>query len=453
MINNKYEIKLLSVQVQELDFSRFYSTIRELGVRGKSPQTNLVSKQKNTFDFDTWFVGFSDAESSFNIVPKQDSKGNINRFTFMFVIGLHLDDYEALNYIQNKLNIGVVRIAKDECKFVVTKKEDISKLIYLFDRHNLNTSKYLDYLDFRKAFTLYFNREGELTEVLKNKILELKDGMNKKRIDFNMPADHKVIVTKSWLLGLIEGEGSFQLWRSDLVAVFGLVLTERQKPVLEKIKEFLSNNLGFDAYSMFKLNFSSVISITTQKARNNSKASVLILIKNIHILNNYSVPYLDEMQIITKKGQDFEDFKLICRLLYMGAHKNKEIKSLILKLSLTMNNYRLSTSSERVELLSSSEIDTLVNASPFVEHLSDGRQRDLTTGKIIHQHSSSIYEIIKPNSEQSVVLKQTLFEAAEVVGVNIKTLSKVLNVEDNNNSAKVKGNLVKRVAVFYNKKV
>ena len=53
MINNKYEIKLLSVQVQELDFSRFYSTIRELGVRGKSPQTNLVSKQKNTFDFDT----------------------------------------------------------------------------------------------------------------------------------------------------------------------------------------------------------------------------------------------------------------------------------------------------------------------------------------------------------------------------------------------------------------
>ena len=235
--------------------------------------------------------------------------------------------------------------------------------------------------------------------------------------------------------------------------MFGLVLTERQLSVLEKIKEFLSNNLGFDSYSLFKLNFSSVISITHQKARNNSKASVLILIKNIHILNNYFVPYFNDMQFITKKGKDFEDFKLICRLLYIGAHKNNEIKSLILKLSLTMNNYRLSTSSERVEPLSSSEIDTLVNASPFVEHLSDGRQRDLTTGKIIHQHSSSIYKIIKPNSEQSVVLKQTLFEAAEVAGVNIKTLSKVLNVEDNNNSAKVKGNLVKRVAVFYNKKV
>ena len=156
----------------------------------------LISKQ-NTFNFDSWFVGFSDAESSFNIVPKQDSKGNINRFTFMFGIGLHLDDLEALKYIQSKLNIGTIRIAKDECKFVVTKLEEISKLISLFDTHKLNTSKYLDYLDFKKAFNLYFNREGGLTEVLKNKILELKDGMNKKRIDFNMPADHKVIVTKS----------------------------------------------------------------------------------------------------------------------------------------------------------------------------------------------------------------------------------------------------------------
>lgn len=237
--------------------------------------------------------------------------------------------------------------------------------------------------------------------------------------------------------------------------MFGLVLTERQLPVLEKIKEFLANNLGFDSYSMFKLNFSSVISITHQKARKNSKASVLILIKNIHILNNYFVPYLNEMQFITKKGKDFEDFKLICRLLYIGAHKNSEVKSLILKLSLTMNNYRLSTSSERVESLSSSEIDTLVNASPFVEHLGDGRQRDLITGRIIHQHSSSIYEIIKPNSE--VVLKQTLFEAAEIVGFNIKTLSKRLVspsgiVEDNDNIVEVKGNFVKRVAVFYNKK-
>lgn len=147
------------------------------------------------------------------------------------------------------------------------------------------------------------------------------------------------------------------------------------------------------------------------------------------------------MQFITKKGKDFKDFKLICKAIYIGAHKVKEIKTLILKLSLTMNNYRLSTNPDTVELLSSLERDTLANASPCIAHLSDGRQRDLVTGKIIHQHSSSIYEIIKPNKE--VVLKQTLFEAAELANVNIKTLSKRLDLAE--------GSVIKRIAVFYKK--
>ena len=409
-------------------------------------KNNLIDFSQNMLDFHLWFVGFSDAESNFSIVPKQDINGNVNRFTFVFGIGLHIDDVEALEYIQSKLNIGIVRTYKDECKFIVTKREDISKLISLFDSYNLNTSKYLDHLDFKKAFNIYNDREGFLTEELKNKVLELKDGMNTKRKNFHMPNDHKIVITKSWLLGLIEGEGSFQLWRNDLVSAFSLVLTEKQLPVLEKIKEFLVNNLGFDKYSKAKLDSSSAISINHQKARKNSKGSVLLNIKNLHILNNYLVPYLDDMQFITKKGKDFKDFKLICKVLYTGAHKIDDIKTLIFKLSLTMNNYRLSTNSEMVELLSSLEWDTLANASPCIAHLSDGRQRDLVTGKIIHQHSSSIYKVIKSNNE--VVLKQTLFEAADIVDVNIKTLSKLLDKSEDG-SAEIKGNIVKRIAVFY----
>ena len=291
-------------------------------------------------DFHLWFVGFSDAESNFSIVPKQDINGNVNRFTFVFSIGLHKDDVEALEYIQSKLNIGIVRTYENECKFIVTKREDISKLISLFDSYNLNTSKYLDYLDFKKAFNIYNDREGFLTEELKNKVLELKDGMNTKRKNFHMPNDHKIVITKSWLLGLIEGEGSFQLWRNDLVAAFSLVLTENQLSVLEKIKEFLVNNLGFDRYSKAKLDSSSAISINHQKARKNSKSSVSLIIKNVRVLNNYLVPFLADMIFLTKKGKDFQYFKTICRVVYNVAHRNDEIKKIILKLSYTMNNYR-----------------------------------------------------------------------------------------------------------------
>jgi hypothetical protein len=44
------------------------------------------------------------------------------------------------------------------------------------DKYNLNTTKYLDYTDFKEAFNLYHSRNGVLTEELKDKIIKLKSG-------------------------------------------------------------------------------------------------------------------------------------------------------------------------------------------------------------------------------------------------------------------------------------
>jgi len=74
--------------------------------------------------------------------------------------------------------------------------------------------------------------------------------------------------------------------------------------------------------------------INTQKARNNSKSSVLFIIKDIRILHNFLVPFFDKLRLdfLSKKAQDFEDFKLICRAVYHGTHKEEQVRSLILKL-------------------------------------------------------------------------------------------------------------------------
>jgi len=136
--------------------------------------TNITDNGNNKDRiFLQWFVGFSDAKASFNIVPKLNID-IIVRFTFMFVIRLHVDDKNTLICIQAKLNTGHVRVYKNECVFVIYSKEGIKKLTNIFDTHTLNTFKYLNYLDFKKAFTLYNNREGSLTEELKGRILELK---------------------------------------------------------------------------------------------------------------------------------------------------------------------------------------------------------------------------------------------------------------------------------------
>lgn len=87
------------------------------------------------------------------------------------------------------LNFGKVSLDK-ECKFVVTKQEEINKLICIFDRYNLNTTKYLDYIDFKKAFLIYQGRDGLVAQELKEQILALKNEHTTFRLQYaSKPSD------------------------------------------------------------------------------------------------------------------------------------------------------------------------------------------------------------------------------------------------------------------------
>lgn len=101
----------------------------------------------------------------------------------------------VLVYICDRLAVGNINESGEECRFAVSDKEGILKLISIFDKYKLNTTKYLDYLDFKKAFNLYSNRNGLLAEELKDKIMEIKNGMNSNRNTFNMPLDHEILIT------------------------------------------------------------------------------------------------------------------------------------------------------------------------------------------------------------------------------------------------------------------
>ncbi len=114
-------------------------------------------------------------------------------FNFKFSIGLHIDDLPVLNYIKDKLGFGSVYAYKYNCYYNVTRKEDILKIISIFDIYTLNSSKRLDYLDLKKAFYLYNNRT-ELSKELINQILELKNSMNTQRTNFELP---QVNISKS----------------------------------------------------------------------------------------------------------------------------------------------------------------------------------------------------------------------------------------------------------------
>lgn len=232
---------------------------------------------------------------------------------FSFTIALHVDDLAILKFIKDKLGIGNIAVkgSGDVCVFTVTNKEGLYRLLSIFDKYNLNTTKYLDYLDFRKAFLLHHERDikeyNKDKNKIKDQIVELKNGMNSQRTFFDMFSlrGNKLTITKSWLLGFIEAEGSFFISRTDIEPSFSIELSKTQLFLLEAIKEFLIDSLGFDKYSIHRLRSSTfnIFAVNVQK----EKPSVIFIVKNIRVLNNYLVPYFNTMVFNSKKGKDFLD--------------------------------------------------------------------------------------------------------------------------------------------------
>ncbi len=74
---------------------------------------------------------------------------------------------------------------------------------------------------------------------------------------------------------------------------------------------------------MFKLKNSSVIAIIGNEEINNASSLIRVRVTNTNILTNYFRPFLNNMKFITKKSEDFKDFKIICNAVYKGVHRNE----------------------------------------------------------------------------------------------------------------------------------
>lgn len=390
----------------------------------------------------SWLAGFIEAEGCFKIKPKyRGNKETVHSIYFEFEIHLHIDDLATLNYICNILGIGKVYTRGNSCSYIIGNTKEIKVLLEILDKYPLNGVKRLDYLDFKEAFLLYSNRKGNLTSNLTNEIINLKNNMNTKRTKFEVAQD--LNITPFYLLGLIEGDGTFSISRDSVRPVFQILLTAAQEPLLIKIREYLINNLNLDRYSKWAINNSSIISINKIKAKGNANPTVLLEIRDISLLHNYFIPFLENLIFISKKSLDFNDFKIICKAIYKGSHKLENIRDLILKLTYSMNDYRLTTfKGKDKQLITQEELSLIKTASNIFEHLSDGKVKNILTGMEDYSIFSNIFIVI--NSEEIIV--KTLKEAANIVGVHYTTLSKKLNL--NTKDVSINNFKVKRIRVF-----
>lgn len=161
-------------------------------------------------DLVEWLRGFTDAEGCFYIDRQSDKK-----VYFVFTVQLHKDDAPLLLRLRDHFNIGKVSLSLNRVNWICRNQNEARVLIDIFSKNPLNTTKHLNFVIWKEAFELYTNRTGKsCSSELMTKILALKDEMNKKRTNFNMPTDHTIRITDYWFLGFVEGEGSFYVLRN-----------------------------------------------------------------------------------------------------------------------------------------------------------------------------------------------------------------------------------------------
>lgn len=293
----------------------------------------------NKIKFLDWITGFIDAEGCFHIKRKTMSNGKI-RYYLEFTIKLHIDDEDVLRAICSTLNIGrvVLRPKYNTCNFEVGAEKELRVLIDFLDKYPLIGDKYLDYLNFREVFFLYYDRTNLVSESLKTKIEEIRANHNTKRVSTTLPDGYNRVITDYKLLGFMEGDGSFYIQTKGLTPKFEIELTYAQKPLLMEIRTYLMSKLDFKPSSK------DVIKIRDLKAKGNSKPTVRLEITGIDFLHNYFNVYLSKLVFYSRKREDFKTFCVICEKLFNKAYiNNEEVKNLLLKLSEEMNGARLST--------------------------------------------------------------------------------------------------------------
>jgi hypothetical protein len=291
-----------------------------------------------------------------------------------FQIGLHIDDLKVLETIKHKLQCGNISISKinNRCNYFVN---DIYSLVHIilpiFYYVPLKSSKYYQYQVFKEAVNL-FNNKMHLTPEGKAIIIDCKNKLNK---DFTIP--EPIIITDAWLLGFIEGDGSFSTSGSVPRLKFENHIKEMK--LLEKIQNYLGTGSLITKVRKYQgLNYNPTVILEINK---------ISILKNV-ILTKYGNQESGLLTLYTKKSKDFEDWSIIVNLFYLGYHLLPKGRSLIFKLKSRMN-YRLSSNpNKNPEILDLNEEISSIFAIPAPYEIKNGVRLHSGSGKWVSESIS-----------------------------------------------------------------
>lgn len=361
---------------------------------------------KASKEFLGWFSGFADGEGYFKIVVLK----NWTYISLNFSIELHIDDVEVLYKIRKNLGVGEVEISKTRSSaiFHVSNFEDItSVLIPILKEFPLQTTKYLDFISFANAALIKLNSKSispkgyisynNFSAANLDKLKKLKEGMNSKRLVIKPEQENflkdKVSINKWWLLGFVEGEGTFGY--KHLVPYFQLAQNEKNLFVLEAIENYLLNtfNLSRDL-EVFKYSL------------NKGTGVYSLVIYTVDMQFYYLLPFFESMTFLSRKGIDYIYWVFMVLIHKLGYYYLPEGKKIALEISQSTNKYRYTTNnSNKVELVNCELISKLLAQTPPFD-ISTGSHSELVRKFTIAKRGREGFIVYIYESSESNKLKE-----------------------------------------------
>lgn len=239
----------------------------------KSINRSNISSDKNNFY--QWLVGFVDGDGSFTITNQKSKTGKI-KWNLFFKISQSNYNLRVLYYIKKELGYGSVQIEtiRNMADFRIRDREIINKVIFpIFDKYPLLTSKYYDYSKFKKAYEILEDKSLSV-DVKNNLLLELKKEIKSNNyisprweiVNYCIKStdDAKLIMSKYWLIGFTEAEGSFYIVKkSSTRLVHAFEITQKLDVI---VLESIAHILGISVNS--KKTYNTVVT-TNSRAINN----------------------------------------------------------------------------------------------------------------------------------------------------------------------------------------
>jgi len=199
--------------------------IKQSLIRGNSydhsRNINRSGIYNNKDNFYQWLVGFTDGDGTFSL-SLSDSKWQL-----IFKIGQSNYNLRVLYFIKKQLGYGSIycESKSNNAAFRIADRKVLKKMIFpIFDKYPLLTSKQFDYLKVKRAYEILEN--SSLSKQEKDVLLfELRNA--KKSMGFISSAwkiinyqvdnieDIKSVMSKYWLIGFTEAEGSFYLVKKE----------------------------------------------------------------------------------------------------------------------------------------------------------------------------------------------------------------------------------------------